>query len=291
MPDQDDNDEIDQLDLEEIQLADEGDAPEEPKALPPEEGVAELKRQLEAEKLRRENAERMAREASERERIALTDKDESDIHLVTNAIQTLNRDNEILKGNYAQAMRSGDFARAAEINDEISEAKAQLQQLQNGLEAMKAKPKPAAAPQHSDPVEAFASRLSARSADWVRAHPEFVQDSRLNRKMLAAHEIALADGHAADTDGYFAAIERTLNVNQRSAAPAPQEDASAAAAKVVSRRDAAPAAAPVGRGGSSSRPNVARLTAAEREMADMMGMKPEEYAKNKVALQREGKLQ
>jgi Ni,Fe-hydrogenase III component G len=29
----------------------------------------------------------------------------------------------------------------------------------------------------------------------------------------------------------------------------------------------------------------------EREMAEMMGMKPEDYAKNKMALQKEGKLQ
>jgi phage I-like protein len=35
---------------------------------------------------------------------------------------------------------------------------------------------------------------------------------------------------------------------------------------------------------------VVRLSAAEREMADMMGMKPEDYAKNKMALQKEGKL-
>jgi phage I-like protein len=33
------------------------------------------------------------------------------------------------------------------------------------------------------------------------------------------------------------------------------------------------------------------LTREEREMAGMMGMTPEEYAKNKVALKKEGKLQ
>ena len=33
-----------------------------------------------------------------------------------------------------------------------------------------------------------------------------------------------------------------------------------------------------------------RLTAQEREMASMMGMTVEEYAKNKLALQKEGKL-
>jgi hypothetical protein len=263
---------------------------DEVKIVKPEDGIADLQRQLEAERSRREAAERMARDAEERERSARIDKDESEIHLVTNAIQTLNRDKEILRANYAQALRAGEFERAASINDEINEAATQLQQLTNGLEAMKAKPKvQPLPPQSSDPVEAFAARLTPRSADWVRAHPEFVKDSRLNRKMIAAHELAVADGHAPDTDGYFSAIEQTLNVGRR-AASAVDEEASSSAAKVVSRRDAAPAAAPVSRGGSN-RTNVVRLTAAEREMADMMGMKHDDYAKNKIALQKEGKLQ
>lgn len=291
MTDQDKTDDIEEIE-DDVVLAveDEDTSVDEPEIVKPEDGMAELKRQLDAEKQRRENAERMAHEANERERMARMDKDESDIHLVTNAIQTLNRDNEILKSNYAQAMQMGDFTRAAEINDEISEAKAQLQQLQNGLEAMKSKPKPAPMQRSADPVEAFASQLSARSADWVRSHPEFVRDSRLNRKMIAAHELAVADGHQPDTDGYFDAIEQTLNVRQRQAQAPVEEDASASAAKVVSHRNAAPAAAPVSRGGSN-RSNVVRLTAAEREMAEMMGMKPEDYAKNKIALQKEGKLQ
>jgi hypothetical protein len=266
------------------------EAAEEVKIVKPEDGIADLQRQLEAERSRREAAERMARDAEERERSARIDKDESEIHLVTNAIQTLNRDKEILRANYAQALRAGEFERAASINDEINEAATQLQQLTNGLEAMKAKPKvQPLPPQSADPVEAFAARLTPRSADWVRAHPEFVKDSRLNRKMIAAHELAVADGHAPDTDGYFSAIEQTLNVGRR-AASAVDEEASSSAAKVVSRRDAAPAAAPVSRGGSN-RTNVVRLTAAEREMADMMGMKHDDYAKNKIALQKEGKLQ
>ncbi len=220
--------------------------------------------------------------------MARNDKDDSDIQLVANAIQTLNRDSEILKANYAMALKHGDFTKAAEINSEMNETAAQLQQLNNGLEAMRAKPKAQPQPpRSSDPVEAFAAQLTPRSADWVRAHPEFVKDARLNRKMIAAHELAVADGYTPDTDGYFSAIEQTLKVGQRAQ---PEEDAYASAAKVTQRRDAAPAAAPVSRGGSN-RSNVVRLTAAEREMADMMGMKPEDYAKNKMALQKEGKLQ
>ena len=71
----------------------------------------------------------------------------------------------------------------------------------------------------------------------------------------------------------------TVALAQTPAATAPAE-----------AKAAAPAAAPVSRG-SSGRENVVRLTAAEREMAELMGMKPEEYARNKIALKKEGKLQ
>ena len=282
-----DQDQVEDLEVQ-VDIEDEEQI-ETPEVVKPEEGVDELKRQLDAERARRVEAERQAHEASERERLARNDKDDSDIQLVANAIQTLNRDSEILKANYAMALKNGDFTRAAEINGEMNETAAQLQQLNNGLEAMKAKPKAQPQPpRSSDPVETFAAQLTPRSADWVRAHPEFVKDARLNRKMIAAHELAVADGYTPDTDGYFSAIEQTLKVGQQRAQP--EEDASASAAKVTQRRDAAPAAAPVSRGGSS-RSNVVRLTAAEREMAEMMGMKPEDYAKNKMALQKEGKLQ
>lgn len=273
------------LDDLEIQVeAEDDDAPE---VVKPEDGIADLKRQLEEERARRAEAERLRFEAERAAHAARVDKEDTDIQLVSNAIDTLDRDTELLKQSLQYAMQTGDHARAVEIQQELGENSAKLLQLRNGLEAMKAKPK-TPQPAHRDPVEAFVSQLTPRSADWVRAHPDYVRDPKLNRKMIAAHELAVADGIAPDTDAYFAAIEETLRIKPK--APVAEIDATETAAKVVSRRDAAPAAAPVSRG-SSSRSNVVRLTAAEREMAEMMGMKPEDYAKNKMALQKEGKLQ
>ena len=253
-------------------------------------GIADLRRQLDAERAARIEAERRATNASRDAYRARNDVDETNIQLVSNAIETLRRDDEILKHNYQLAMQGGNFSAAAEIQQEMSGNAAKLLQLNNGLEAMKAKPRepePVAAP--ADPVEAFAQLLSPKSADWVRKHPEYVRDPKLNRKMIAAHELATADGLQVDSDEYFAAVEDTLRIKAKPASEQTQTNDDFAA-KVVQRRDAAPAAAPVTRGGSS-RPNVVRLTSAEREMAEMMGMKPEDYAKNKMALQKEGKLQ
>ena len=256
--------------------------------IPPEDGIAELRRQLEAERSARQSAERAAYDAKRDAHQARNNEDETNVQLVSNAIDTLRRDDEILKQNYQYAMSQGNFSAAADIQQEMSGNAAKLLQLNNGLEAMKARPKtpePRQAP--SDPVESFAAQLSPKSADWVRKHPEYVKDAKLNRKMIAAHELAMADGMPVDSEEYFSAIEETLKIK---AAPPQTETSDEYAAKVTQRRDAAPAAAPVSRGGSSST-NVVRLSAAEREMAEMMGMKPEDYAKNKMALKKEGKLQ
>jgi phage I-like protein len=168
----------------------------------------------------------------------------------------------------------------------MGEKSAQLLQLRNGLEAMNSKPK-TPEPQYvpADPVEAFASRLSATSADWVRKNPQFVTDQRLNRKMIRAHEDAVDDGIAVDTPAYFAAIEAKLGVAKNT-----NDTGDQYAAKVTQRRDAAPAAAPVSRGTGTGSKNTVRLSAAEREAASDMGMTEKQYAEQKIALIKEGKL-
>ena len=65
------------------------------------------------------------------------------------------------------------------------------------------------------------------------------------------------------------------------------------AAAAPAQRRSSPAAAPVSRSGTGTgggSPNVVRLSADEREMAKMMGMTAEEYARNKLALIKDGKL-
>jgi hypothetical protein len=108
--------------------------------------------------------------------------------------------------------------------------------------------------------------------------------------MLAAHNLVTADGIAPDTDEYFDSVESILRV--RRSEPVHQADDPMADAAKPTQRRTPPPSAPVSRssGGPGSRPNTVRLTSQEREMASMMGMTVEEYAKNKLALQKEGKL-
>ena len=252
-----------------------------------EDGVEELRRRLDVERKGREEAEYRAQQATSQVQQARSEVDSSNLQLVRTAIDTMTREGAILKENYKQAMAAGDYDSAAEYQEAMADARAKLLQLENGMSAMEAQLKQAPRPvQHADPVEQLASQLSGPSAAWVRAHPEYARTPRLTQKMIAAHNLVTADGIASDTPEYFASVEKVLGIN------APVEEDALSSASAPAQRRSAPAAAPVSRTGTATgtRPNIVRLSAEEREMASMMGMTPEDYARNKVALKREGKL-
>ena len=252
-----------------------------------EDGVEELRRRLEVERKGREEAEYRAQQATSQVQQARSEVDSSNLQLVRTAIDTMTREGAILKENYKQAMAAGDFDAAAEYQESMADARAKLLQLENGMSAMEAQLKQAPRPvQHADPVEQLASQLSGPSAAWVRAHPEYARTPRLTQKMIAAHNLVTADGIVSDTPEYFASVEKVLGIG------APVEEDALSSASAPAQRRSVPAAAPVSRTGTATgtRPNIVRLSAEEREMAGMMGMSPEDYARNKVALKREGKL-
>jgi hypothetical protein len=254
------------------------------------EGINDLKMKLEQERQARIQAEKQAHLAAQAVAEAKNEVQDTNLQLVKNAIDTVKRNNDVLKYNYSEAMAVGDYAKAAEIQETMGMNAAKLMELERGRQHMETAPK-YEAPQvqtQYDPVEDMASKLSPRSAQWLRRNPNFATDPRLFQKMVAAHNIALADGHSPDTDDYFSSIEDTLRINKRVVVE--DEDPMDSAAKVTQRR--APPAAPVTRSGTGtgSRPNASRLTAAEREIARDIGMTEEDYARNKMLMQKEGRM-
>ena len=257
---------------------------------PVEDTLEALKKQLEEERKGRQEAMRRASEAEQSAYAAQGEVQDTSLHLVSNAIDTVRQNNNILKSNYREAMAMQDFDSAADIQAEMSANAARLLQLEQGKQALENQPRqPAPKPYQADPVEALASQLSPRSADWVRRNPQYATDPRLYQKMIAAHNLAMADDIPADSDDYFDAIEDTLRMRRQDNSR--DYDAMADAAKPTQRRSAPPAA-PVSRsgGGGGSKPDRVTLSAAEREMASMMGMTIDEYGRNKLILQKEGKL-
>jgi len=270
------------------------DRPAKNLAIDPSDAIQALKKQLDDSEMARRHAESAARAEYERSQRATREVDDTNLTLVTNAIETVRRESEILESNLAEAFSTGDHRQAASIQRQISANEARLLQLETGRDAMKSQPRQAAPPPRMDPVEALASTLSPRSAEWVRRNPDYARDPRKMQEMVAAHQLAIARGAEADTDDYFERVEAVLGVNRQSRNNDDYSDPVSSASSPSKGRVVSPPAAPVSRGsngvGGNPRPNVVRLTAAERETARDLGMTNEDYARNKVALQREGKL-
>lgn len=264
------------------------------KAAPtPDEGLEKLKKDLADERAGRLAAEQRANDASRGEAAARGEVQTTQLDLVKGAIERLTESSDTLEGQLADAMSAQDFKAVAKLQRQMGDNSAKLIQLEAGKKALESAPKPTPrAP--VDPVEQFTATLSPASATWVRAHPEFVRDPHKNRQMIAAHELAMARGLKADSPEYFTSIEKTLDITAPVVVKADQAaDATADAAQAVGGRSAAPAAAPVSRssnGSHGNRPNVVRLTPEQVEVAKMNGMTPEEYAREVVALRKEGRL-
>lgn len=259
----------------------------------PEEGISELKKNLEREKQARLEAERRAQEAFQHAQKAKVEKTDSDYQLVVNAIETVKGRKEQLKAAYAEAMSVQDFARAAEVQSALNLNEQQLADLKRGEKAMKEQKENAEKQSHApvpqgDMIDQLASQVTPRSAEWLRNTRDHLRTERDIRKMFRAHEDAVDDGVTPDSDEYFQYIEQRLgirkNMDESESGSSAESPMSAAAAP---KRSVSPPAAPVSRGGS--RPNVMRLTAAEAETAKSLGMTPEEYAKNKATLIKEGR--
>lgn len=262
------------------------------KVVAPEEGINELKRKLEAEKRRAEEAERRVLQANQQVNKAYAETVESKYDLVVSALETVKTRGEQLKNAYSESMAVGDYNKAAEIQQAMAETAHQLAELRRGEKAMKEQIKATEAQQvrpvdpPADPVEQMAQSVSPRSASWLRENKDVLRNDRAVRKMFRAHEDAVEDGIEPDTDEYFSFIEQRLGIHQQAESdPGPMS----AAAAPAPRRSVSPPAAPVSRG-NGTRPGVVRLTRDEAETAKLLGMTEKEYAKNKLALQEEGKL-
>lgn len=266
---------------------------EEPnQGLEPEIGINELRAQLEQERQARFTAEKRANDAVESARSSKMDVERTNLQLLETAIESIKQDNLALKLKMRDAHAIGDTDAMFDLQELVSKNTYKLEHIEDGRKRLENQIRQPKVETNSDPVEALAAQLTPRSADWVRRHPQCVTDQRLYQKMIASHNLAVADGIAPDSDEYFEAIESTMKLSPKREARAEpvSEPFSEAAAPTKARTS--PPAAPVSRTASSGTPrqNVVRLSKDEREMAQMMGMTDQEYARNKMALVKEGKL-
>lgn len=256
------------------------------------------KRIAEAEREARRQAEMFARRQAQEVGYARNEVQDSNLRIILNAIEANQQAAEMVEHQLAEALASGDYNVVAKAQRQLAQYEAELLQLNNGknqleemLQAQTAEgavyePQiPSFEPQiPQDPVEQYASQLSPKSAQWLREHPEAVNKiDRLGR----AHQEAIEDGYAPDTKEYFNYIETRLGYAETPKRAAPNKKA------MVS--------APVSSSGSgissrSGSPTTITLSPEEVEMAELnepglpRNQAIEIYARNKMALIREGKL-
>lgn len=285
-----------EITLEDVQTADAGGAVDiqlEQPAKANEEGVEDWKAQLAAAQKKADDAERLAKQRSEElERVQRensanrTAAVSAEMMAVENAIANAEHERSDAEDEYAQAMEQGDYRAAAKAQSKLSAIAVKAQRIQEGKAALerRAEDVKAQSERSADPIEQYTQGMTAASANWVRAHSDLFLNETDRSFVIAAHHRAVRNNIALDTPEYFEAIERELGLRSDDTHHQPTEQRQT--------RTVVPAA-PVSRGGAAEAPrtsqNTVRLTAAEREIAAACGMTDAEYAKNKVALQREGK--
>jgi hypothetical protein len=241
-----------------------------------------LNKRLEKEKEARLDAENRARQASEQARSAAMDAQDSRIHLVGGAIETMKRDDEILTAHLKNAMETGDYDRAAEIQKALSVNTHKMIELERGYNDLRNTPAP-------PPVQPNASRemtvddiiqsVTPRSAEWLQANKKYLPDSRSIRIMARAHEDAVDHGMIPESDQYFRFVENRLGIGSNRDSY-DGDDAMSGASKATKSRQSPPSA-PVSRQpvDSQTRPGTIRLTQEQVEAAKISGISPQEYYK------------
>jgi hypothetical protein len=262
---------------------------------PLEDSIEELKSKLQdtkqkynQEKKARQEAENAAQQATQQAYKASAEVEENQIHLVSGALETLRREQEMLKHTMKEVMAVGDFDRAVELQESFQSNINKITRLEDGLNEMKNNPRREAPPAPSrDIVDTLIQQVTPRSAKWLDQNRDHLQDQRQLRIMERAHGDALDNQIIPESDEYFRFIENRLGIGKTKEAPRnsrydDDDEVMSSASNSTNRRQSAPAAAPVSRSssGPSGNPRVIRLTADQAEAARISGISPKEYWDN-----------
>ena len=228
------------------------DGSEDAIALAIREQAKEYEVKLVAEREEKEAARRRAETAEREARVATARVADSDLASVTNAISMVEMQREKVKRQLKDAMEAGDFDGTVKAQEDLSEAITKLNALKEGknyIEQRKSEPV------NVDPQEAYIGKFTQRSQEYLRQHRELVTNENKNKRMIAAHYEAEAEGHKPDSEAYFQFLDNKLGY-----ADAPK--------KAPSRM---PAGAPVSRGNgdiqSGGNGNVIKLSSGEARAA------------------------
>jgi hypothetical protein len=247
--------------------------------------LKKLNKKLEKERKARVQAETVARQASEQARLLHNEASDSNLHLVSGAIESVKRDQEILKSHLRDAMAIGDYDKAADLQEQMTANITNLRQLERGFEEMRQQPRlqPQAPTTSEVDVDYLINNVTPKSAEWLKKNRDHIADARSIRVMKRAHEDAVDFGIAPESDAYFQFVENRMGIGGKKKS-IPEVDNVMSSASSSTQKRSGPPAAPVSRQpiDSPHRPGVIHLTAAEVEAARISGITPQEYYRNKM---------
>lgn len=267
------------------------------------------RQERDAERQRREKAEADARKLADVAARASQTADHTHYQLIESHISSAKSRAEDLKRQIKTANEMGDYDKATDLQMEAAKVATRLLQYEDAKSDMEmdarrkkaererqAAEEPTRQPR-GDTFEDKIATLSEPTKAWLRKHPDCVTDDVRSAEAVAADARAKREGLRPDTPEYFAFIEERLGYRQAKRADpveADQDGEEIEEGVIVSDpKPVRPAvtAAPVSRGsqGVNGKPTTIRLTRAEAEMAEALGMTPKEYYINKTKADQEGR--
>lgn len=261
----------------------------------------ELKRQLETLKRSESAARQQALQAANERDQALryaqernvalsrSQKDATDSRLesINSGIAAATAEIDEAKNAFRMASVEQDIDAQVAAQERLAEAKANIVNLNNGKAALeraiqqeqeRIKNQPPVQQQQGDQLDR--TNLPQTAKNWLRAHPEYLTDTRKNAKIQSLHWDVLDEGHQAFTEDYYESLEQHLGLRdkpRRNAAEDEEvEDVQPARKSVVSAPVSREAPSSSGERGGSGQ---VRLTLAQRDAAKTAGITETEYAK------------
>ena len=279
-------------------------------------------KQKEADEARRVAADRdqAARDANAKLAQATVYTTRTEHSAIANALAEAEARGTSLERDLAAAIETADGKAAAAINKQIAALESRKLLLEQGKsrieeeiendkqraeQAAKVAQQRPAVPQ-GDQFESMVRQLPPNQQAWIRQHKDrvYVPGQGLSQKALGAYHLAKGSGLAEDSPQLLAFMDKVLGHTAVQKPAEAQEDASQRFVEVKpeaqqqaqpqqqQQRRAVPAAPPSrAAGGGTQRGGVdGRLTAAQAQTAERMGMSHKEYLDNARVLIKAGKL-
>jgi hypothetical protein len=229
--------------------------------------------------------ERRAKEAAERERVELERITQRLVDENKELKGTVNKNQEILleqakknteaevaaaKKAYAEAYEAGDTERVVDAQEALTNARIRSDKLDNfEMEPLQ---------EEETPVQVTPEPLDERAAKWVQDNPWFVEDIGMRQVALTVHDRLIKSGVSPKSDEYY----ETINARMRKVFPEEFEDSVEEVFEEKPKRQSN-VVAPATR---STGPKKVTLSPTQMALSKRLGITPQEYAKQMVALER-----